>query len=53
MVTWASSRERQATVGVTPHSSWVSEPLIHERSAHQRGLVFSVSASVSPKSSSD
>ncbi|KAG4403625.1 hypothetical protein GLYMA_01G154600v4 [Glycine max] len=53
MVTWASSRERQATVGVTPHSSWVSEPLIHDRSAHQRGLVFSVSTSVSPKSSSD
>ncbi|XP_061341715.1 WAT1-related protein At4g19185-like isoform X3 [Gastrolobium bilobum] len=47
-VTWASYRERQATVGVT-------EPLIHERSAYQRGQIFSESSSVSPnpKSSED
>ncbi|XP_027359901.1 WAT1-related protein At4g19185-like isoform X1 [Abrus precatorius] len=54
MVTWASYRERQTTFGVTPpHASWVAEPLIHEKSAYQKGLIFPGSSSVStnPKSS--
>ncbi|XP_020207285.1 WAT1-related protein At4g19185 isoform X2 [Cajanus cajan] len=37
MVTWASYRERQATLVVASHGSWVAEPLVHERSPRQRG----------------
>jgi len=40
-VTWASYKERQATVEISSHDSWVSEPLIHEKSAHQRDHIFS------------
>lgn len=48
-VTWASYKERQASVvGVFPQGSWVSEPLIDERSAHQKDHIFSGSSSVSP-----
>ncbi|KAJ1380938.1 EamA domain [Sesbania bispinosa] len=43
-VTWGSYKEKQATVGVTPHGSWVAEPLIHEKSAY----IFSGPSSVSP-----
>ncbi|KAJ1380937.1 EamA domain [Sesbania bispinosa] len=51
-VTWASYRERQATVGVTPHESWVSEPLVHEKSAyHSHGSSSSSNVSPDPKSS--
>ncbi|CAL0331644.1 unnamed protein product [Lupinus luteus] len=50
-VTWASSRERHASVGVIPHNgSWVSESLIHEKNAYQKGHIFSgTSTIVSPK----
>ncbi|TKY70204.1 WAT1-related protein [Spatholobus suberectus] len=48
IVTWGSYRGRQATLGVPPHGSWVSEPLIHERSADQRVHIFSGPSSVSP-----
>ncbi|AES95428.1 putative EamA domain-containing protein [Medicago truncatula] len=41
-VTWASFKQRQATVGTTSHDSWISEPLIiHEKSSHHRGNIFS------------
>ncbi|XP_020207284.1 WAT1-related protein At4g19185 isoform X1 [Cajanus cajan] len=48
MVTWASYRERQATLVVASHGSWVAEPLVHERSPRQRGNIFSGSSGVSP-----
>ncbi|XP_047153253.1 WAT1-related protein At4g19185-like isoform X1 [Vigna umbellata] len=35
LVTWASYRERQETYGVTPNGSWISEPLLHEKSEYQ------------------
>ncbi|XP_061341714.1 WAT1-related protein At4g19185-like isoform X2 [Gastrolobium bilobum] len=47
-VTWASYRERQTSAGATVHGSWVSEPLIHEKGAFQRGHTLSGSSSVSP-----
>ncbi|KAL2348742.1 hypothetical protein Fmac_002742 [Flemingia macrophylla] len=52
IVTWASYRERQATYEVTPHGhgSSISQPLIHEKSSHQRGHIFSGSSSVSSNS---
>lgn len=37
LVTWASYRERQETYGVTPNGSWISEPLLHEKSEYQSG----------------
>ncbi|KAL2348741.1 hypothetical protein Fmac_002741 [Flemingia macrophylla] len=48
IVTWASYRERQATIVVASHGSWVAEPLVHERSPNQRGNLFPVSSGVSP-----
>nr|KYP66521.1 Auxin-induced protein 5NG4 [Cajanus cajan] len=47
IVTWASYREKQATLGVTPHASSVSEPLIHEKSSDQGGHISSGSSSIS------
>ncbi|KAJ7953281.1 WAT1-related protein [Quillaja saponaria] len=51
MVTWASSRERQAAAGVIPHISRTSEPLLHTDApvnrTYQKGFNFSGS---SPKS---
>ncbi|XP_028795275.1 WAT1-related protein At4g19185 isoform X2 [Neltuma alba] len=51
MVTWASSRERQAAllaIPYDPHVSWVSEPLIHRDDLLNRN---SCSRDVSPKPS--
>ncbi|XP_054775812.1 WAT1-related protein At4g19185-like isoform X3 [Prosopis cineraria] len=51
MVTWASSRERQATPWAIPHDphvSWVSEPFIHRDDLLNRN---STSRDVSPKPS--
>ncbi|KAK7367148.1 hypothetical protein VNO80_09157 [Phaseolus coccineus] len=55
LVTWASFREKQATlgVGVASLASWVSEPLVHDRSALQKGHAFSVSSTVPSKTLSD
>ncbi|KAI4314618.1 hypothetical protein L6164_027506 [Bauhinia variegata] len=56
-VTWASHVERQAAaVGVLPHNSRTSEPLIHKdglinKTTYQIGQIFSGSSSVLPKSS--
>ncbi|XP_045813721.1 WAT1-related protein At4g19185-like isoform X2 [Trifolium pratense] len=48
-VTWASHKERQATVGITSDGSLVSEPLIiHEKSAHQSEHIFLGSSNASP-----
>ncbi|XP_058772657.1 WAT1-related protein At4g19185-like [Vicia villosa] len=46
-VTWASYKEKQAIVEITSHESWVSKPLIHEKTAHQRDHIFSASSSAS------
>lgn len=54
LVTWASSRERQAAAGIIPHiTPRVSEPLIHKdasinKGVYQRGHIFSGPSS-SPK----
>ncbi|XP_015963464.1 WAT1-related protein At4g19185 isoform X1 [Arachis duranensis] len=52
IVTWGSYKEKQANAGVIPIASWVSEPLIHEKTAYQKGHAISGSSSISinPKS---
>nr|ACU22998.1 unknown [Glycine max] len=50
IVTWASYKERQKSFGVTPNGSWVTEPLIHEKSAYQK-IAGSSSVSSNPNSS--
>ncbi|OIV92911.1 hypothetical protein TanjilG_00088 [Lupinus angustifolius] len=47
-VTWASYRDKQASIEVAPHASWVSEPLIHQTSAYQKGHILSGPSSISP-----
>lgn len=47
IVTWASYKEKKGIVEITSHGSWVSEPLIHEKSAHQRDHIFPGSSSAS------
>ncbi|CAJ1930764.1 unnamed protein product [Sphenostylis stenocarpa] len=55
LVTWASFKEKQANLGggVAAHASWVSEPLVHDRSPLQKGHPFSGSSTASPKALSD
>ncbi|KAG2376334.1 WAT1-related protein [Vigna angularis] len=55
LVTWASFREKRASLGVggASPSSWVSEPLVHDRIALQKGHAFSGSSSLSSKTLSD
>ncbi|TYH06713.1 hypothetical protein ES288_A08G175800v1 [Gossypium darwinii] len=45
MVTWASYRERHTAMGMLPHVSWSSEPLVHKdasinKNPYQRGHIF-------------
>jgi hypothetical protein len=36
-VTWASYKEKHATVGiVTSNDSWVSEPFVREKGVHEK-----------------
>ncbi|PON82569.1 WAT1-related protein [Trema orientale] len=56
IVTWASFREKQAALGIIPHVSRSSEPLIHKdlsvnRIAYQRGHLFPGTSNILPKPS--
>ncbi|XP_040989481.1 WAT1-related protein At4g19185-like isoform X2 [Juglans microcarpa x Juglans regia] len=56
LVTWASYRERQASLGIVPHIVRATEPLLHKdpsinKISSQRGHIFSGSSTSLPKSS--